>query len=152
MWISDNLKQLNALGGDFYAKYQFQNKYLKSLNLTYSYLHLDKKAEGFDSRYALDYLNHKVGAGFHHTIWRKMSANWQVVHFVRNGYYENLKKEKVNYKPYTLLNARLMWNAKKVSVFGNFNNILAKSYVDYGGVSQPKFNFTIGVELKLSDW
>ncbi len=150
VWISDNLKQLNALGADFYAKYQFQNKYLKSLNLTYSYLHLNKKAEGFDSRYALDYLNHKIGAGFQHTIWHKVSANWQVVHFVRNGYYENLKKEKVNYKPYTLLNARLMWNSKNISIFGNFNNILAKSYVDYGGVSQPKFNFTVGVELKLS--
>ncbi len=152
VWISDNLKQLNALGADFYAKYQFENNYLKSLNFTYSYLHLDKKAEEFDSRYALDYLNHKIGAGLQHTVWQKVSANWQVVHFVRNGYYQNLKKEKINYEPYTLLNARLMWNNKSVNVLGNFNNILAKSYVDYGGVSQLKFNFTIGVELKLSEW
>ncbi len=149
VWNSANLKQLNALGGDVYAQYQFKNNYLKSVKFSYSYLHLDKKAEGFDSRYALDYLNHKISFGFHHKIWHKISANWETTHFVRSGYYVNLNKEKVNYSPYTLLNARLMWRDKNVTLFGNLNNILNKSYVDYGGVEQPNFNFTVGVEIKL---
>jgi vitamin B12 transporter len=149
-----NLTSVNALGGDFTFDYRFTNLFVKRAAFSYSYLNLDKVAVGFDSKYALDYLNHKVTLTVDHAIYKKLSALWKMGYFDRSGSYDantviGSPAKLTNYSPYTNLDCRLLWNDKHFDVFGDVNNIFNTKYADYGGLTQPGANFNVGVRLKL---
>ena len=149
-----NLSSVNALGADFTFDYRFTNLFVKRAAFSYSYLNLDKAAVGFDSKYALDYLKHKVTLTVDHSIFKKLSASWGLGYFDRSGNYDantviGAAAKLINYSPYTNLDCRLLWNDKHFDVFGDVNNILNIKYADYGGLTQPGINFNVGVRLKL---
>ncbi|MDD4991478.1 MAG: TonB-dependent receptor [Paludibacter sp.] len=149
-----NLSSVNALGGDFTFDYRFVNLFVKRAAFSYSYLNLDKAAVGFDSKYALDYLKHKVTLSVDHSIFKKLSASWRFGYFDRSGSYDantviGSPAKLTNYSPYTNLDCRLLWNDKHFDVFGDVNNIFNTKYADYGGLTQPGINFNVGVRLKL---
>ena len=151
---ASNLAQVNALGTDVTMVYVFESKVFKKAAISYSYLQLDKTAEGFDSKYALDYLKHKATIKLEHKIASKLSTTWSVGYFARAGNYDaNTIPGKpsiiTDYKPYFLLDNRLLWTEKKFSVFADLNNILNTIYADNGGIPQPGINFNLGVRLKL---
>ena len=140
-WESRNLTNVNAMGIDLNYEYRFQNKFLKSAGASYSFLNLDKKADGYDSKYALDYLKHKFVFNLDHTVWSKLSAHWNLAYYDRSGnYFDFLSKQTTEYKPYWMLNAKLLWKTEKITLFAEVNNLLNKNYVEFGGIEQPKIN------------
>lgn len=156
-YVSMNLSSINALGGDLTFKYHFTNLFVKRIAFTYSYLTLDKTAVGFDSKYALDYLKHKITLAVDHSVYKKLSASWKLGYFDRSGSYDAQTSQikgapaiTTFYKPYTNLDCRLLWNDKHFDVFGDVNNILDTKYADYGGLTQPGVNFNAGIRLKLN--
>ncbi|MEI8086060.1 MAG: TonB-dependent receptor [Paludibacter sp.] len=149
-----NLSSVNALGSDFTFNYRFTKLFVKRASFSYSYLNLDKAAVGFDSKYALDYLKHKMTLTVDHSIYKKLSATWRLGYFDRSGNYDANKvigspAILTNYIPYTNIDCRLLWNDKHFDVFGDVNNISNSTYADYGGLTQPGINFNLGLRLKL---
>ena len=150
-WVSRNLTNVNAFGADFSFVYFFQQSVVEKISLSYSYLKLDKTADNFDSKYALDYLKHKVVLAVQHQVWNKLSATWIASYSDRAGQYTDFKTSKlVNYSPYFLLNGRLLWSQKKYEVFADINNILNSTYADFGGLTQPGLSANVGFRLKLN--
>ena len=147
---SKNLTDVNAAGGDITVSYQFSNPVIKTACLNYSYLNMDKKADNFDSKYALDYLRHKLTLSLEHKIVSKLSATWKCNYADREGSYADINKVIQPFKPYTLLETRFSWTDKKYSLYLDANNLLDKKYEDYGGLVQPGRNFTIGCRVQLS--
>lgn len=155
-YVSMNLSSINALGGDLTFDYRFSNFVVKRAVFTYSYLTLDKEAVGFDSKYALDYLKHKITLSIEHSVFKKLSATWKLGYFDRYGNYDaqtsSVKGSPVLmtvYAPYTNLDCRVLWTDKIFDLFADVNNILDSKYADYGGLTQPGVNFNVGVRLKL---
>lgn len=151
---ASNLAEVNALGGDFSFEYHFQELFIKKVVVTYSYLQLDKTAQGFDSKYALDYLKNKITLNLNHSIWGKLSASWNVGYFDRTGNYDaNTVSGSpaiiTDYNPYLMLDGRLLYSQTKFDIFADANNILNKKYADIGGIQQPGINFNLGIRLKL---
>ncbi|MHB9055662.1 MAG: TonB-dependent receptor [Paludibacteraceae bacterium] len=149
-WESRNLTQVNAAGIDLNFEYRFKNLYLQSAGVAYSYLNLDKKADGYDSKYALDYLKHKLIFNLNHSIWSKLSAHWALAFYDRSGnYYDYAAKQSVEYKPYWMLNTKFLWKEEKISFFAEVNNLLNQNYMEFGGIKQPGINFNTGIKLTL---
>ena len=149
-WQSKNLADINAAGADIDVQYNFANTFLTYMQLDYSYLNIDKKATDFDSKYALDYLKHKLEFTLQHKIYRNLSALWKVGYFDRAGNYSDfVSNTLMEYKPYTMLDTRILCASKHFDLYGDINNILNASYADFGGISQPGRNFTIGLKYKL---
>lgn len=150
-WESRNLTNVNAYGADFTFNYTFDNRIIKKVGVVYSFLQLDKKAENFDSKYALDYLKHKLLLSLHHNIWNKLSASWEASFMDRAGDYTDFETgEKVNYDPYFLLDARIIWSEKRFDIYADVNNIFNTQYTDYGGLPLPGIYFNSGVKLRLN--
>jgi len=150
-WESRNLTSVNALGTDLTFEYSFKKSFFDKISVSYSYLHLDKSADEYDSKYALDYLKHKVVLTINHRIWNKLSASWKASYFDRAGNYSDLtSQQKVDYTPCFLLDGRLLWSQKRFDIFADVNNILNKSYADFGGLAQPGVNANVGFRLKLN--
>lgn len=151
---ASNLAEVNALGGDLSLEYRFQKIFIKTVAVTYSYLQLDKTAQGFDSKYALDYLKNKITFRLDHAVWGKLSASWNVGYFDRNGNYDantvpGRPAIMTDYNPYLMLDGRLLYSQSKFDIFADVNNILDKKYADIGGIPQPGINFNVGVRIKL---
>ncbi|MEI6753572.1 MAG: TonB-dependent receptor [Paludibacter sp.] len=149
-----NLSKVNALGGDITCEYIFHQSFLKKISASYSYLSLDKKIEGVDSKYALDYLKHKISLSVNHSIFSKLSASWKIGYYDRAGSYDAntvLGSPSIikSYSPYALLDTRFLWADKTFDVFLDVNNILNSNYADYGGLTQSGINFNVGVRKRL---
>jgi len=143
-----NHTNLNALGTDCYAEY-LPNKYVKRVKLSYSYLELDKTSDAYDSKYALDYLKHKLSMDFDHKINKGLSAGWRFNYLERNGTYKNASNATKNYVAFFLTDLRLQWTNKSISVFGEASNLFDVEYVDYGGVAQPGRWVKSGISVRL---
>jgi len=149
-WESKNLANINAFGVDASTEYYFKTGFVKKIALSYSYLTLNKEAVSFDSKYALDYLRHKAVVSVNHTIVSKLSAQWKVSYNDRAGdYVDFANATKTLYKPFTMLDLRLLWTDKYYAIFADGNNLLDVNYADYGGLVQPGINFNVGVRVKL---
>lgn len=149
-WESINHPKLNAFGLDAMAQYDFRNSFLRSATVAYSYISLDKVAVNFDSKYALDYLRHKVTFSLNHSIYSKLTAQWKLSYNDRAGSYTDFAtNQPVSYAPYTMLDLRLLWSEKHFDIFADGNNLFNVSYADYGGLTQPGINFNAGVRFRL---
>ncbi|NLO69737.1 MAG: TonB-dependent receptor [Porphyromonadaceae bacterium] len=147
---SRNLTKVNALGFDVSYEYRFADIFIKSIGTSYSFLHLDKDAAGLDSKYALDYLKHKFTLNVKHSVWSKLSANWQLGAFDRSGNFTDFVSGALtDYDPYWMLNSKLIWKEENLMLFGEINNILNQEYVEFGGIRQPGVNFNLGIKLSI---
>lgn len=149
-WESKNLADVNAFGTDVSVDYFFQNSFVKKIALAYSYLALDKQAVSFDSKYALDYLRHKVVLSLNHSIYSKLAAQWKLSYNDRAGDYTDFAtNQKVSYKPFEMIDLRLLWTDRYFDIYADGNNLFNATYADYGGLVQPGINFNVGVRVKL---
>ena len=155
VWSSENLTSINALGTDISAEYYFKQCFVRKVALSYSYLQLDKSASTFISKYALDYLKHKVVLTVDHAILKNLSASWKAAYLDRVGTYDantvyGASSIIKDFTPYFMLDGRISWSQKKFDIYGDLNNILNAKYADYGGLPQPGISANIGIRLKLN--
>lgn len=164
-WRSCNYTKINTFGQEFSARVDFPRMlvrddfFLRNIDVTYSHISQDKKlGSTVQSKYALEYLKHKVvvRADFH--IWKNLSANaawrWQE----REGNYElfenKVSKGMVAYRPYSLVDVRLSWDSAfrrgpSYNVYVEVNNLLDHKYFDYGNVPQPGIMAKAGIILNV---
>lgn len=150
-WESRNLTDVNALGGDITLQYRFDNIFIRNVHLIYSYVHLNKDAQDFDSKYALDYMKHKFILSCNHTIWGKLSATWKASLIDRAGNYSEFETNKlIEYKPYFMLDGKLMWSENRFDIYADIRNISDTKYEDYGGLPQPGINCNFGIKMRIN--
>lgn len=161
-WISVNHTMLNTLGEELAVRLDLpallakDDFFIRNINLGYSHIDQNKVlGQNLQSRYAMEYLRNKVvtQADFH--IWKNLLANISYRWNDRVGDYELFDggvstKTKVEYKPYSLIDCGLFWNAKKYRIYVEANNILNKTYYDHGNIPQPGLWVRAGVVVNLS--
>ena len=154
IWYAQNITELNTDGIEFSARINpqklFDRKmFIKSVNLSWSWLTQDKQSEIFASKYVLDYLNHKINIGLSHSVFKNMGINWQVSYQDRNGSYTNWDGSKygneVEYKPFVLVDTRLNWTKYGTNIYLEASNLLDKTYYDFGNIAQPGRSLRIGL-------
>ena len=155
VWQSKNLTNVNAIGFDISLQYFFQKSFIKSISATYSYLQMDKTANEFDSKYALDYLKQKITLNINHSIWKNFSASWKAAYYDRSGTYDanriiGAPTQITNYSPYFMLDSRILYTQKKYNLYLDLNNIFNASNIDFGGLEQAGRNILLGIRIKLS--
>ena len=149
-WQSINHDKLNAFGFDFSANQTFNDCFISQVNLAYSYIKMENDALNFDSKYAFDYLRNKVLLSVNHKIVKNVTAQWSASYNDRAGNYVLVDNQPaIDYTPFFMLDARLLWNVKYLDVFADVNNILDTDYADFGGLPQPGVNFNVGLRLKI---
>ena len=147
-YVAVNHAEVDALGGESFIEY-LPKQFVQRVKLSYSYLHLDKQSDGYDSKYALDYLKHKVSLDIDHELYKGFSASWRFNYSDRAGNYSDANNALVDYKPFFLTDLRLQWTNKTITIFGEATNLFDVKYADYGGVEQPGRWIKSGINVKL---
>ena len=117
--------------------YQGERHWYRGHTVDYSYIDQDKvETNGIQSQYTLEYLRHKLVAQLQANLWKRLHANISYRMQDRTGTYTNADGEITEYKPYGIVDARLSWNADNYTMYVEANNLLNKTYVDFGHIPQ----------------
>ena len=147
-WRSVNHTRVDALGGEVKIGYSY-GYWLKNIELNYSYCHLDKETGELLSKYALDYLEHKLTFNFEHGIYKGFGASWQLNYQIRQGSYIDKNGAVQSYQPFFLVDGRLFWQNNTLNLFLESSNLLNTTYYDYGGIAQPGRWLKAGISVNL---
>ena len=153
-WQSVNLTKVNTLGVETTVNCQLStpNCQLSPVNcqLSYCYLHQSKDTpEYLQSQYSLEYLRHKLTAQLQMHIAERLNLTVNYRWQDRMGSYTDTDGQIQPYHPYSVVDARLAWDADTYSIYIAGNNLTCHRYVDYGNVPQPGAWVTAGVKVSL---
>ena len=147
VWQSVNHTKVNSIGFEAAVKFNVQSS---MFNVSYSYINQAKEQEAnIVSQYALEYLRHKLVASAHVPIIYRLTADMNLRWQDRVGQYTDFAGQVHDYQPYALVDARLAWTEPKWKLFVEANNLLDKSYADYGHVEQPGRWIIAGFAIQL---
>ena len=139
-WESRNHTQINAYGIEarhtFYINKRFQKIPVEYFRTGYAYTCLAKEEKDFESKYALDFLEHKFVVDIQHSITEKLYCTWQFLFQDRSGIYY-INGEENEYEPFFLTNIKIIWKLKNVKFFSTCSNLFNIRYFDYGGLYMP---------------
>jgi len=153
-WQSVNLTKVNTLGVETTVNCQLSTptSQLSPVNcqLSYCYLHQSKDTpEYLQSQYSLEYLRHKLTAQLQMHIAEQLNLTVNYRWQDRMGSYTDTDGQIQPYHPYSVVDARLAWDADTYSIYIAGNNLTSHRYVDYGNVPQPGAWVTAGVKVSL---
>ncbi len=141
-WQSVNHAVINTMGAEASVLFDIRelmqrDAFVRSVNVSYSYINQDKETmPNLQSKYALEYLKHKFVAQANFRIWKLLEMNVSYRWQDRMGNYQK-GNSMVSYEPYSLVDARLSWNAPQYKIYVEGNNLLNKTYYDHGNIPQP---------------
>ena len=155
LWKSVNFGRINVVGVEASLSFDCHTlmpsqRFLKQFSLAYCYLNQNEKEhKGITSKYVLEYVKNKMVANLQLNLWRNLDLglNYRLLH--RMGGYIDTSNQRHNYATYGILDARLSWNTGKWTAFAAANNLLNRTYVDYGNVPQPGTWITSGVSIQM---
>ena len=147
VWQSVNHTKVNSIGFEAAVKFNVQSS---MFNVSYSYINQAKEQEAnIVSQYALEYLRHKLVASAHVPIIYRLTADMNLRWQDRVGQYTDFAGQVHDYQPYALVDTRLAWTEPKWKLYVEANNLLDKSYADYGHVEQPGRWIIAGFAIQL---
>ena len=155
-WESVNHTTINTNGVEAAVTLDFaammkQSTFWRSASLAYAYLDQDKARNAqIQSKYALEYLRHKIVAQASFHIWDKLGLDLACRWHDRVGSYQKVDGTLHEYSPYTLLDAKLTWSAPRYKVYVEGNNLLDKTYYDHGNIPQAGVWIGAGVSVNLN--
>ncbi len=148
-WYSTQLNRLGTVGAELSGRYLTKEGVLRMAVLSYGFTHSDKNVKtGYISKYALDYMHHKVaavvgvGAG---DFTLALTGSY----YDRVGSYIAADGEQKGYEPYFLLDGRLAWERREVQVYVDATNLLGTRYYDFGGLPMPGTWVSAGIVLTI---
>lgn len=127
----------------------------RSLQIGYVYLTQDyasdKQVNNPVSMYVRNYLKHKFTASLAHDITRRLTASWNFRWQERAGsyiqYVDDKEGERVNFKPFSLLDVKVNYQFSHFDLFVNANNIFDAKQADFGNIPQPGFWLSGGASV-----
>ena len=146
-WQSVNLTKVNTLGVETTLNCQLSPV---NCQLSYCYLHQSKDTpEYLQSQYSLEYLRHKLTAQLQMHIAERLNLTVNYRWQDRMGSYTDTDGQIQPYHPYSVVDARLAWDADTYSIYIAGNNLTCHRYVDYGNVRQPGLWLTVGAKYHI---
>jgi len=152
VWQSVNFTRVNTFGQELKVDLPITRrpKHESSLSVAYCHLHQQKDdVSNLQSRYALEYLRHKVSASYRLQLSEPLSVQLHYRWHDRVGTYTTADGTVSHYHPYSVVDGRLTWSKPRYVVYVAANNLTNHHYVDYGNVAQPGIWVTVGGSLKL---
>lgn len=147
-WHSVNYTQMTTKGLEVSAGISF-DKVVKSVKLSYSLLETDKNAGNYISKYALDYLRHKLSLSTQLELTPKLSLGIVSNYWKRNGSYTDASNALQPYEPYLTVDAKLTWREKNYTIKIESSNLSNTTYYDLGGLRQPGSWINTGIIVKI---
>lgn len=159
MWQPENITNLDTKGVEAALTFDISGmsggqSFLNRAGISYNYTEISKDAGSYVSAYVLDNLKHKLSFNLNHKIFRNVSGVWYLNWQDRNGNYSRYNAEtqtstETAYNPFWLLDGKIIWKPKLLTLFAEVSNIFDTQYYDFGNITQPGRWFKIGASIEF---
>lgn len=157
LWQSENLTQINSTGAElkfaFFPAKKWDGFWPESFNVNYFFNNQQKTKSDLISSYVLDYLKHKISTSVTQKFGKRFYLNVRATYQDREGtftLYKNKQPEgEIPYKPFWLIDSKLVFDAGNFEAYVSAKNILNKKYYDLGNVIQPGRWLKTGMTWKI---
>jgi len=158
LWQASNVTNVASAGGEVNFTYfstsavqkgNSSGSVINSAGISYTYLTVSKESGNLHSLYATDFLRHKASAFVDHKIISKLSARWDVSFQKRDGTYLGPGNVETSYKPFALVDVRLLWSARKYKISVEASNLFNTNYLYIGNLPQPGRWIKAGLSISL---
>ncbi|MCE1198854.1 MAG: TonB-dependent receptor [Marinilabiliales bacterium] len=159
VWYARNITHLNTsgfeVGGEFHPQAYLDRKFIiTSIAISYGFMTQSKSSGDYLSKYLLDYLKHKLDLRVTHPLTKNLTACWMLTWQDRNGTFTQWEGSQygseMSYSPILLIDSRINWSIRSFDLYLEANNLLNKTYFDYGNVRQPGIWTKVGVVFRLN--
>ncbi len=148
-WTSMNHTRLNTFGQEVTVRMTVPDLlgrpdfFFRTLNLGYTHQSQDKSLEPhLRSLYSLEYIRHKVVVQADFKVKNlALDLSWRYID--RNTGSDLLA-------PYSLLDAKFSYDFPRMNVYLRANNLLNRTWYDFGDIPQPGFWLMAGVAVNVS--
>ena len=147
-WQSANHTRVDGMGGELQMSYHC-GYWLKKAEISYSFCHLNKTSGERLSKYALDYLRHKLSISVSHGLGGHFGADWLLTLQQRNGSFADRDGNIQRYHTVYLLSGRIYWQRGAIRIYAEAENILNRHYYDYGGIEQSGITAKTGMAVQI---
>lgn len=149
-WHSENLQNIATFGYDLSLIYSPSKGFIKKVKIDYTYLNITPFETVYQSLYVTDYLKHQVNLSLHHTIYKRLSAQWQFCFNDRNGtYIDKITLEEHPYPTVLISHLKVNYEKEKYQIFIEISNLFNEVYFDYPNIFAPGRWCKAGVILAL---
>jgi iron complex outermembrane receptor protein len=139
------LTTLETYGAEIRGRYASEEGVLSLASLAYGYIKSNKQSAGYISKYALDYMRHKLAATVGIRFLRDCTLTLTGSLYDRNGEYIDSGGTTRPYAPYFLLDGRLAWQHGGWQLYLDTTNITSTRYFDFGGLVMPGTWVSVGI-------
>jgi len=125
-WQAQNVAQMRTSGLEVDLRFAPVVGRLPQVEMGYAFLSSDKRTEGWESKYVLDYLMHQFSVGVAHPLISGWRGDWKLRY-----------ERRVGGEGHFILDLKVSGRPKGLEVFLECTNILNTSYTETGGVPMP---------------
>lgn len=150
-WMSVNHTRLNTFGQEVSLRLVLPDLlgkpcfFFESLNIGYTHQSQDKQLDAqLRSIYSLEYIRHKVVVQADFRFWDKLALGLSWRYVDRNTGSSLLS-------PYSLLDAKLGYDFPRVNLYLRANNLLNRTWYDFGDIPQPGLWLMAGITYRFLD-
>ena len=128
------------------------NRLIKSLNINYMFLNVQKSAPDEVSKY--NNLKHKIAVSINQQITGKLLLRWFINYQDREGEVITFDAMEMKYysldnHPFWFVDGSITWSTKYMEIYSEISNIFNTRYIDAGSVVQPGRWIKVGLNFKL---
>lgn len=144
-WRVENVTELNTTGLEvafgINPSFYISGFFIKNVNLGYTYLSYDRKAEGFESKYLIDNLKHQLICSVSYRL--PFNINQTLI----------LKYEdRLNYGSNFLTDTQLNYGGSFYQVYVRISNLFDVKYEEIPGILLPGRRITAGLRINYEDF
>ncbi len=154
-WESQNITEVITNGIEMSVNLNMRKilknqKLIKYIVVTYSWLHMEKSSGNYISNYVLDNLKHKLSLSLDHKIYKNINASWRSSLQDRNGTYTDfISGNEVDYEAFVMADVRIYWKNRFLKIYIEASNLFDVEYHDMGNIEMPGRWIRCGLSAKI---
>jgi len=155
-WETQNLTQVKTIGFETSNRITINRYTINNISINYTYINQDASADGYQTKYSLNYLKHNVIIGLNQKIREDLSLNWSARYQDRAGNYLKYNYDLNTYDgekefvPFWLLDIKVSYQLKAITFYAEATNVFNKEYIDIANIEMPGRWFKAGLHVLIS--
>ena len=156
-WKTQNLTKVETNGITLKSIFQLNKWSIDNILVSYAFLDQDAHADidTFETKYSLNYLKDNLIINVNQSLFKNFDLSWSVRYQDRAGSYLKYDSSRNEYignqefEPFWLVDAKLSYMFKLVTVYTEASNIFNKEYTDIGNLEMPGRWFKAGFNVHI---
>jgi len=160
-WVTQNLSRLESYGGELMINSDLQKlldnqQILRKFKLQYTYIKQSKASDAFESKYAMNYLQHKLTTSMRASVIPNFYLQIDGTFRDRAGKYPWYNTETSAYEgeeaytPFMLTDVLLEYQTGKMLFFIKVKNLFDTAYIDIANVPLPGRWINAGLQAHIT--